>query len=171
MKKLDPRIKDRKYIFDCFNADEAKKYIGKKCYMTDYFERFEDVESTAKCILHKIEDSGPFVEGNFRFSYCLPFEFVAPKENTPKEKKFRPYTLMEFEDKFHIGLPINFRKKGAEGHEKCLILNGYSHHQYEGETITYIYIGSNPYTLDELFKDYEFQTHYTEDFEPFGVEE
>lgn len=87
MKKLDPRIKDRKYIFDCFNAGEAKKYIGKKCYMTDYFEMFEDVENTAKCILHKIEDSGPFVECNFRFSFCLPAEFVSPKGKYTKGKE------------------------------------------------------------------------------------
>lgn len=164
MKKLDPRIKDRKFIFDCFNAEEAKKYIGQKCYMSDFIGRFDDIENTVECTLENI-DGGRFVYNSLWFAFCLPAEFVAPKE-----KKFRPYTLMEFEDKFHIGLPINFRKKGAEGHEKCLILNGYSHHQYEGETITYIYIGSDPYTLDELFKDYEWQSHYTEDYQPFGVE-
>ena len=170
MKKLDPRIKDRKYIFDCFNADEAKKYIGKKCYMTDYFERFVDVDITAKCILGKIEDDSHFVsKTGMPFDYCLPAEFVAAKE-----KKFRPYTLMEFEDKFHMGQPIKFREKGKVGNEKYLILNGYSHRQSNesnGETITSIYIGAIPYTLDELFNEYEWQEHYTEDFEPFGVEE
>lgn len=38
-------------------------------------------------------------------------------------------------------------------------------------TITYIYIGSQGYTLDALFNDYEWQEHYAEDFKPFGVEE
>lgn len=165
MKKLDPRIKDKKFIFDCFNADEAKKYIGKKCYMTDYFERFEDVESTAKCTLRKIDEDGFFTDGedDFRFTYCLPMELVAPKE-----KRFRPYTLAEFEDKFHIGLPIKFRQKGDVGNELYLILNGYTLHK---ENIPFIYIGPLTYDLDELFNKYEWQSHYTEDFEPFGVEE
>lgn len=165
MKKLDPRIKDRKYIFDCFNADEAKKYIGKKCYMSDSIARFEDVEITAPCILREIED-GRFVDDCLRFTYCLPAEFVAPKE-----KKFRPYTLMEFEDEFHIGLPIRFRRKGEVGCERLLILNGYRREQYNGQTVTYIYMGGGGYTLQELFEDYEWQSHYTEDYQPFGVEE
>lgn len=164
MKKLDPRIKDRKYIFDCFNADEAKKYIGKKCYMTDYFERFDDVESTAKCTLKKIDEDGFFTDGedDFRFTYCLPMELVAPKE-----KKYRPYTLMEFEEKFHIGLPIQFRKKDEVENKRFLILSGYWH---EDKT-TYVYIGPHVYTLVELFNKYEWQSHYTEDYQPFGVEE
>lgn len=164
--KLDPRIKDRKYIFDCFNADEAKKYIDKKCYMTDYFERFMDVDITVNCTLDKIEDDGHFVsEMGIPFDYCLPVELVAPKE-----KKFRPYTLTEFGEKFTVGRPIKFRKKGEVENERYLILNGYSHRQINGERITYIYIGPNPYTLDDLFEDYEWQVHCTEDFEPFGVE-
>ena len=78
---------------------------------------------------------------------------------------------MEFTDKFTVGQPIKFRKKGMIGHERYLILNGYSHNQLLGETTTDIYIGRGAYTLDELFSKYEWQEHYTEDFEPFGVEE
>ena len=74
---------------------------------------------------------------------------------------------MEFCEKFSIGLPIKFRKKGAVGCERYLILNGYEHEHDE----QYIYIGHIPYTLNELFRDYEWQEHYTEDFEPFGVEQ
>lgn len=163
MKKLDPRIKDRKYIFDCFNADEAKKYIGKKCYMTDRFERFEDVESTVEGTLRKIDEDGFFVDGGDSWVFCLPMELVAPKE-----KKYRPYTFMEFCEKFPIGLPIKFREKGDVGNELYLILNGYTLHK---ENIPFIYIGPLTYDLDELFNKYEWQSHYTEDFEPFGVEE
>ena len=49
-------------------------------------------------------------------------------------------------------------------------MNGYQHEQHEGRTVTYIYRGSQGYTLDALFNDYEWQEHYTEDFKPFGVE-
>ncbi len=168
MKKLDPRIKDRKYIFDCFNADEAKKYIGKICYMTDYFERFEDVEKTVKCFLHKIADDGSFVtdEDDYRFSYCLPMELVAPKE-----KKFRPYTFLEFGEKFTVGRPINFRKKDNVGNEQYLILNGYITVKEFDRTVHYICIGSTSYILNELFSEYEWQELSTHEWKVFGVEE
>ena len=65
---------------------------------------------------------------------------------------------MEFTDKFTVGQPIKFRQKGAVGWERYLILNGYQHEQHEGRTVTYIYIGSQGYTLDALFNDYEWQT-------------
>ena len=103
------------------------------------------------------------------FSFFIPDSELLPRK--PKEKQYRPYTLMEFEDKFHIGLPIKFRKKGEVGNERYLILNGYSNYKLFDEITTDIYIGRGAYTLDELFSKYEWQEHYTEDFEPFGVEE
>ena len=99
---------------------------------------------------------------------CDWFAFYIPESSLKqKQKQFRPYTFMEFCEKFSIGLPIKFRKKGAVGCERYLILNGYEHEHDE----QYIYIGHIPYTLNELFRDYEWQEHYTEDFEPFGVEQ
>ena len=163
--KLDPRIKDRKYIFDCFNADEAKKYIGKKCYMSDSIARFEDVEITAPCILKEIED-GRFVDDCLRFTYCLPAEFVAPKE-----KRCRPYTFPEFCGKFTVGRPINFRKKDNVGNEQYLILNGYKTVNDLDRTVHYICIGSTSYILNELFNEYEWQELSTHEWKLFGVEE
>ena len=168
--ELDKRIKDTGSILTCFSIEAAKKYLGQQGYFTNTIDDYQNLEQFTdfRTLARVVDDDTPFVADNLCYQFFLPAEFVRPVE---EKKKWRPYTLMEFEDKFHIGLPINFRKKGAEGYEKCLILNGYSHHQYEGETITYIYIGSDPYTLDELFNEYEWQKHYTEDFEPFGVEE
>ena len=77
---------------------------------------------------------------------------------------------MEFNDTFTVGRPIKYRRKGKVGWERYLILNGYSHVQCDDKTTPYIYIGSTPHTLDELFNAYEWQEHYTEDFKPFGVE-
>ena len=164
--KLDPRIKDRKYIFDCFNADEATKYMGKKCYMTDYFERFKDVESTAKCTLGKIDDGGFFCDGesDLKFTFCLPFEFVEPKE-----KKIRPYTLAEFCDKFRIGCPINFRPRGDDAIGYLMLL-GYWRGQNKDREAAWIYIGRGGYTLEELFECYEWYEDETGDWRPFGVE-
>jgi hypothetical protein len=166
--ELDKRIIDRKYIFDCFNADKAKEFIGEECYMTNDIELFKDLSRINIYKLDKIEDGFYNKEEDEYFDFCLPVRWLKPEE---KQKQYRPYTFMEFTDIFTVGRPIKFRQKRAVGWERYLILNGYQHEQHEGRTITYIYIGSQGYTLDALFNDYEWQEHYTEDFEPFGVEE
>ena len=163
--KLDKRIKSIDSIrsfntnnFDCF---------GKVGYFTNFVSNFEDLNYIANGICSFRDGSCfPFYKGDQRFQFFIP-----ESELLPKEKKYRPYTFQEFCDKFTVGLPIKFRPKGKVGYERYLILNGYEHEQREGQTFTYIYIGPIPYTFDELFRAYEWQEHYTEDFEPFGVEE
>ena len=164
--KLDKRIADRQYIFDCFNADKAREFIDEECYMTNDIELFKDLDRINIYKLDKIEDGFYNEEEDEYFDFCLPVRWLKPEE---KQKQYRPYTLMEFTDIFTVGLPIKFRKKGEVGNESYLILNGYSHNQLLGETTTDIYIGRGAYTLDELFSKYEWQEHYTEDFKQFGV--
>ena len=165
--ELDPRIKDRKDIFDCFNADEAKKYIGKECYISDYLYRFRCIDNVIFTTLLDINDQGKFVtnlNNKQGFDFCLPAEMLI---KPAKAKKWRPYTFEEFFEKFTIGIPIKFRKRGDVGNELYLILTGYRN----TDNYTVVYIGGIPYTLDELFNEYEWQSAYTEDFQPFGVEE
>ena len=166
--KLDKRIIDRKYIYDCFNADDAREFIGEECFMANDIELFINLDRINVYTLDKIEDGFYNKEEDEYFDFCLPVRWLKPEE---KQKQYRPYTFMEFTNIFTVGQPIKFRKKGEVGNERYLILNGYSHNQLIGETTTDIYIGRGAYTLDELFSKYEWQEHYTEDFKPFGVEE
>ena len=166
--KLDKRIIDRKYIYDCFNADEAREFIGEDCFMTNDIELFKNLDSINVYKLDKIEDGFYNAEEDEYFGFCLPVRMLKPEE---KQKQYRPYTLMEFSDLFTVGQPIKFRKKGEKKDEWFSVLLGYWNHQIGDKVITYIFIGPIQYTLDELFKQYEWQEHYTEDFEPFGVEE
>ena len=166
--KLDKRIIDRKYIYDCFNADDAREFIGEECFMANDIELFINLDRINVYTLDKIEDGFYNKEEDEYFDFCLPVRWLKPEE---KQKQYRPYTFMEFTNIFTVGQPIKFRKKGEVGNERYLILNGYSHNQLIGETTTDIYIGIGAYTLDELFSKYEWQEHYTEDFKPFGVEE
>ena len=166
--KLDKRIIDRKYIYDCFNADDAREFIGEECFMANDIELFINLDRINVYTLDKIEDGFYNKEEDEYFDFCLPVRWLKPEE---KQKQYRPYTFMEFTNIFTVGQPIKFRKKGEVGNERYLILNGYSHNQLIGETTTDIYIGRGAYTLDELFNKYEWQEHYTEDFQPFGVEE
>ena len=167
--ELDKRIKSLSDILTCFDIERAKEFLGEKGYFAGDLCCFKDLQQLcAYGILVNVFDDrdDTFQKGETIYPFFIPKCLLKPKE-----KQYRPYTFMEFTDKFTVGQPIKFRQKGAEGYERYLILNGYQHEQHEGRTVTYIYIGSQGYTLDALFNDYEWQEHYTEDFKPFGVEE
>lgn len=168
--KLDPRIKSLSDVLTCFDVERAKEFLGEKGYFAGDLYCFTGLLSlnpygTLANILDDADDTFQRREDSIYYPYFIPESSLKPIE-----KKYRPYTFMEFTDKFAVGQPIKFRQKGAVGWERYLILNGYQHEQHEGRTVTYIYIGSQGYTLDALFNDYEWQEHYTEDFKPFGVE-
>ena len=178
MIKMDKRIKKVTDIKTPFSEDfeELSNYIGFNAYGADDVNCFNDLDSCYFGALKHVSDDSnySFVIDNGRPGDTMPFRYMILAKDLEskekREKKYRPYTLMEFSDKFSVGQPIKFRQKGAEGWERYVILNGYQHEQHEGRTVTYIYIGPHGYTLDALFKDYEWQEHYTEDFKPFGVE-
>lgn len=166
--ELDKRIKSKEDILTCFDIEKAGQFLGHKGYFANVNSSYQNLDNKAYGILTEIKDAAYSfkMDNNEYWRFFIPDIILKPKE-----KKYRPYTFQEFCDKFTVGLPIKFRPKGKVGYERYLILNGYEHEQREGQTFTYIYIGPIPYTFDELFRAYEWQEHYTEDFEPFGVEE
>ena len=169
--ELDKRIKSLSDILTCFDIERAKEFLGEKGYFAGDLYCFTDLRrvcpyGTLANVFDDPDDTFQRKEDSIYYPYFVPECLLKIKE-----KQYRPYTFMEFTDKFTVGQPIKFRQKGAEGYERYLILNGYSHNQLLGETTTDIYIGRGAYTLDELFSKYEWQEHYTEDFKPFGVEE
>lgn len=176
--KLDKKVKENALIGYGFNSEKLKQYIGKECYFTDDLEDFSNLTNTLKGVLKAVNPdamdcylAGGEINGTpaeFSYAFCLPAEFV---EEKPEEKRYRPYTLMEFIDKFTVGRPIKYRSKGEAGHEHYLMLLGFWLTPGKDQTIPYISIGNFKYTLQELFEEYEWQEHYTEDFKPFGVEE
>lgn len=169
--KLDDRIINPLEIYSPVNVMLAQVYIGQSGIFSNDSQDFENLKNAKLRVLTSLElregYTKRFCGDGFWYEYFLPLANVEPE----KEKKYRPYTLQEFCDKFTVGQPIKFRQKGKVGWERYLILDGYNHEQYENRTVTYIHIGAIPYTLEELFNAYEWQEHYTEDFKPFGVEE
>lgn len=168
--KLDPRIKDGKKPLNCFDTEEAESYVGKECYFSDDLFPFADMSDKTndrmiyKGILLKVSADGsdPYETDSQRFyTYCLPCEWVT------EEKKFRPYTIVEFQRIFKIGYPVRYRLKNQTDTEKFLILNGYERNNNK----VYIYFGSISYTLEQLFDDFEWQEYYPDDYKPFGVAE
>ena len=165
--ELDKRIRALSDILTCFDVERAKEFLGEKGYFAGDLYCFTDLRrvcppyGTLANVFDNPDDTFQRKEDSIYYPYFVPECLLKPKE-----KQYRPYTFMEFTDKFTVGQPIKFRQKGAEGYERYLILNGYEHEPDEH----YVYIGHTPYTLNELFRDYEWQVHYTEDFEPFGKE-
>ena len=89
---LDPRIKDRAYIFDCFNSKLASKYIGQVCYFSNDIAKFSDLDMVDIDTLKYI-GKGYFFGGDKQYMFCLPFDFVKEKEN--KYKPFDSETFVE----------------------------------------------------------------------------
>lgn len=166
--EYDKKIDDRAMILNCLDVEFCKRNRFSSGYFTDKIRNYSDL---SVCKYGKLTDTRNDGVYTYQKDDDDWFAFFLPECAVKKEKKYRPYTLMEFTDIFTVGRPIKFRKKGEVGNESYLILNGYSHNQLLGETTTDIYIGRGAYTLDELFSKYEWQEHYTEDFKPFGVEE
>ena len=173
--ELDKRIKSLSDILTCFDVERAKEFLGEKGYFAGDLYCFADLRrvcppyGTLANVFDDPDDTFQRKEDSIYYPYFVPECLLKSKE-----KQYRPYTFMEFTDKFTVGQPIKFRRKGKVGHERYLILNGYEHELdglHDDQTITYVYIGAIPYTFNELFKNYEWQEHYTEDFKPFGVEE
>lgn len=80
--ELDKRIIDRKYIFDCFNADKAKEFIGEDCFMTNDIELFKNLDSINVYKLDKIEDGFYNEEENEYFDFfAYQFDFRNQKKN------------------------------------------------------------------------------------------
>lgn len=165
---LDSRVKDILYIADCFTVDTYKKYIGTECYMTDFIDRFRDLSLCKKAVLTRIADGldTPYVSDGDYFRFCLASVFVEQKQT-----ELRPFTLEEFNERFPVGQPIKFRGKGKVKDELYLILLGFRISQCNSKTIPYIYIGYIPFTLNELFDEYEWQETDTGVWMPFGVKE
>lgn len=116
MKKFD--IKD---VFSWSNAEDAKQYIGKQCYFADtlrYLEQninddisyiLQDVVNGKECQVHEVFRDVDY-DG---WGLCLPAEKVKEVE---EPKKYRPFTLEEFNKKIPMGTVFKYRYKG----QKCI---------------------------------------------------
>lgn len=165
--KLDNKVKDNYKIFTCFDTEQVKQYVDSKGYFTNDMGDFKYLNDCYYGTLNVVDNnsSRPYLNKDFSryFNFFLPEEFVKQKE-----KKYRPYTIAEFQNIFKPGYPVRFRPKDrSESEEMLLIFNGYKTIQ----GAVFVYFGHFAYTLNQLFEDYEWQEHYTDDYKPFGVEE
>ena len=79
---LDKRIADRKHIYDVFNADKARAFIGEECYMTSDLELYKDLDRVTIYRLDRIDDNSFFYneEEDEYFYFCLPIRLLKLKK-------------------------------------------------------------------------------------------
>lgn len=165
--ELDSRIKEGKRPLTCFDVKEAKQFIGKECYFSNYLCNFNDINSLApRALLHNITEdkdaSNPYYSCPGYFAYCLPCEWV----EQPKKPEFEPYTLDTWGQDFKPGDVVFFRGKEdtpkEKNYYKCMYL-GYLENQ---NNRILVILGAGLYAFDELFNLYEIYRNGT--WEPFG---
>ena len=159
--ELDKRILKGKRPLTCFDIEEAEKYIGKMCYISDNYDFFRNVDFIQQKILKGVEDCEvPFhFDSDNQAEFCLPCEWVT------KEKQFRPCTLDDFG--LNIGDLIRFRKKDDHDFEICTMYMGY----LKTNSIVKVILGECYYSLEVLFNEYEWFDKDSNTWEKFGVEE
>lgn len=160
--ELDPRIKSLSDILTCFDIERAKEFVGQKGYFADSLYCFDDLGS---CCYGTLVDACDGQAGPFHRRDNSYEQFFLPESSL--KKKYRPYTLDEFCDKFPAGRPIKLRMRGGDEIGNFLLI-GYW--QKQGKEDAYIYIGRGSYDLEELFENYEWYDDATGDWAPFGVE-
>lgn len=163
--ELDKRIKSLSDILTCFDIEDAKQYIGQEGYFADVNSSYHKLDDSAYGTLTAIKDNAyPFKMGNNDI-----WRFFIPESRLLeiKEKKFRPYTIEEFQKIFTLGSPIKFRRKDAKEHPVNLVFLGYTWLNDR----TAVEIGHEKYFLDVLLNDFEWYNEYKDEYTPFGVEE
>ena len=173
--ELDKRIKEGKRPLTCFDVKEAKQFIGKECYFSNYLCNFNDINSIApRALLHNITEdkdaSNPYYSCPGYFAYCLPGEWVEEEKNEP-EKKYRPFTLEEFLKIFDVGDQIGFRSKD-NGEVKYAMFVGYTDDFFADNTDRSdgendVMIGIYRFSLSYLFENYDL--YFEDEWQPFGV--
>lgn len=171
--ELDKRIKEGKRPLTCFDTEQAKKFLGKECYLSNDLGCFCDLNCSVenkeikKAELTNVSDSDPCYEiPGFFYDFCLPCEWV--KE---PEKKYRPFSLEEFLNIFHVGDLIHFRRKNDD-EVKVAIFTGYitDVDRIDDKTpgAVELMLGSFHYSLFSLF-DEGFEVFFENKWQPFGV--
>lgn len=160
--ELDKRIKEGKRPLSCFDTEQAKEFLGKECYLSNSIADYADLNNvTAKRILDDVSNTSIPYSSNPAgiYCYCLPCEWV--KEH---EKKYRPFLLNEFLNRYRLGNTVYFRRIGYK-EVKCAMFVEYVRGESPEEN--QIVLGNMRYTLAYLFKNHELSLE--DIWQPFGV--
>ena len=170
--ELDKRFKV--LPFCCFGAEKCNKYINQKGYFSNDIDDFKYIDLCKYGTLEKIysDQPDPFhaKEAIIDFKHFIPECFVKPKE-----KKYRPYTLNEFLDKYAVCANIRIRQRDRA----CQYFGKLIGYQFptdpntgkqKGDNDAIVCIGGYNFKLIDLFTDYEQYDNMKDIWVPCGVE-
>ena len=173
--ELNKRIKALTDIQSVTNGCHDWEFMTKKGYFANSIFDFKDLKRTCvygeyagwrehnQCFHCEVILPDGTTDYNW-FSYFLPEDSLLPKKKP--EKKYRPFTLNEFQDQFHFGICIILRPKKHRSMEFHLTYNGYK--VLTDRNIAEFYLGPVIFTLSELFD--EFERFENGRWWPFGIE-
>lgn len=171
MKKID--IKD---VFSWSNAEQAKAYIGKYCYFADNLQYLkmqvnQDITFKLKSVFNN-KDTDP-VQGvfcdidNCYWGLCLPADKVIKVE---EPKKWRAFTLEEFNQTIPMGTVFKYRYKSRNGSDNRYVKSIYYHANLDCENgYQAIFFEDCCFNLGYCFEVMELFLNGK--WQPFGVED
>ena len=176
--ELDKRIKEGKKPLNCFDTEQAKQFIGKKCYFSDDARDFMNLDKADGDTLFYVAELQNiwtaeeycFADNSNDWRFILPLEWVR-EEKTEPEKKYRPFSLEEFLKIFDVGDQIGFRSKD-NGEVKYAMFVGYTDDFFADNTDRSdgkndVMIGIYYFSLSYLFENYDL--YFEDEWQPFGV--
>ena len=175
--ELDKRIKEGKRPLNCFDTEQAKQFIGKKCYFSDDARDFMNLDKADGDTLFYVAELQNiwtaeeycFADNSNDWCFILPCEWVEEEKKEP-EKKYRPFSLEEFFNIFEVGDLIVFKMKNTD-EVKCAMFTGYitDVERIDDKTpgAVELMLGIFHYSLLSLFEDFELLYHG--EWQPFGM--
>ena len=169
--KLDSRIKEGKRPLNCFNTEQAKQFIGKKCYFSDEARDFMNLDKADGDTLFYVAELQNiwtaeeycFADNSNAYRFILPCEWVEEEKKEP-EKKYRPFKdHTEYKEYLNDGIIeswIQIREK---------LTGEVSELMYVGASGAVIYLGDYSFDLNQMFYDFELFNESTGEWQPFGV--
>lgn len=165
--ELDKRIKDIDTIRTILKHNSND--IGRKGY---FFDEFIQTKDLSKCRYGELIDITTHDDRNdlcFKAGYEEGlvgfYRFFIPEDDlNPIEKKYRPFSLNEFLNRYRLGNTVYFRRIGYK-EVKCAMFVEYVRGESPEEN--QIVLGNMRYTLAYLFKNHELSLE--DIWRPFGV--
>lgn len=170
--ELDKRILTGKTYLDCFNVEIAKNFINKECYFTDNVSDFQNLSVFDDEERHRGIDTLYKIDGSKIYPFYMSDEpegtsarYILPCEWVKKEPTYRPFTGIEFAEKFDLKLGGIIRLKNIISQYRYkTIFTGY---RWNGDDFE-VFLNGGWLNMITLLNTYE----YDEDNEwkKFGVE-
>lgn len=168
--ELDKRIKEGKRPLTCFDIEEAKQYINKRCYFANADAAFSNLDNVAW--LREGILTGVFEESEYPFCshgvhsliesrQIVPCEWVEEEKKEPKYRPFKDHA--EYKEYLNDGIIeswIQIREK---------LTGEVSELMYVGGSGAIICLGAYSFDLNKLFYDFESFNENTGEWQPFGV--